>query len=232
MKKTAFCLACVVLPAAVLSWVIIALVDPRTAKWLLREDRPAEWLQVLFLLLTACLCLAVAWRVRSMEGRRSIRWIFLALGVLTILIVLEELSWGQRIFDFKTPEAIAAVNAQKEVNLHNLKIFHRYKHWLLVLFAVAGCGLIILGRRSGDDDGESSFRFFGAPGYLIWIFGLILLCGLALESAYLLKPVLKRADWRPYRLWIGHMTEIAELGVAIAALSYVMVKYHELKSKK
>ena len=37
------------------------------------------------------------------------------------LVVLgEEISWGQRIFGFATPEGLAAVNYQREFNFHNL----------------------------------------------------------------------------------------------------------------
>ena len=36
----------------------------------------------------------------------------------------EEISWGQRVFGFETPEALKEVNEQDEFNLHNLTILH------------------------------------------------------------------------------------------------------------
>lgn len=36
----------------------------------------------------------------------------------------EEISWGQRIFNFATPESIREINVQEEFNVHNLEIFH------------------------------------------------------------------------------------------------------------
>lgn len=36
----------------------------------------------------------------------------------------EEISWGQRIFNFATPEAVKAINIQEEFNVHNLEFFH------------------------------------------------------------------------------------------------------------
>jgi len=36
----------------------------------------------------------------------------------------EEISWGQRIFGFQTPELLHELNAQQEFNIHNLWIFH------------------------------------------------------------------------------------------------------------
>lgn len=37
----------------------------------------------------------------------------------------EEVSWGQRVFNIKTPDSIAKHNMQNEFNLHNLEIFNR-----------------------------------------------------------------------------------------------------------
>ena len=41
-----------------------------------------------------------------------------------MFVCLEEISWGQRIFGFQTPEGIRDINAQREFNIHNLRIFH------------------------------------------------------------------------------------------------------------
>lgn len=46
--------------------------------------------------------------------------IFLGLALLFFFGAGEEISWGQRIFGFATPEALAEVNKQDELNLHNL----------------------------------------------------------------------------------------------------------------
>lgn len=39
----------------------------------------------------------------------------------------EEISWGQRILNVKTPEKIEKANVQKELNFHNLKILSNQK---------------------------------------------------------------------------------------------------------
>lgn len=49
---------------------------------------------------------------------------FLLLGILFFFCFGEEISWGQRIFDFETPEIIKEINMQNETNIHNFKIFH------------------------------------------------------------------------------------------------------------
>lgn len=62
--------------------------------------------------------------------------IFLILFIRTRAVILlffvlafifgggEEISWGQRVFDFETPDSIETVNAQREFNIHNLNVFN------------------------------------------------------------------------------------------------------------
>lgn len=52
------------------------------------------------------------------------RYGFLLLGLLFFFGFGEEISWGQRIFGFSTPESLTDKNAQGEFNLHNIGIFH------------------------------------------------------------------------------------------------------------
>jgi hypothetical protein len=42
------------------------------------------------------------------------------LSILSMFFLMEEISWGQRIFSWNTPEAIKAINHQQETNLHNI----------------------------------------------------------------------------------------------------------------
>lgn len=49
---------------------------------------------------------------------------FLLLGLLFIFAAGEEISWGQRILNIETPEAMLELNEQNEINIHNLSIFN------------------------------------------------------------------------------------------------------------
>ena len=55
---------------------------------------------------------------RGIKTNRNI--IFLGCGLLFFVAFGEEISWGQRIFNWETPEAIEKINFQQETNLHNL----------------------------------------------------------------------------------------------------------------
>ncbi len=49
---------------------------------------------------------------------------FLGLSIMFLFAFLEEISWGQRIFNFVPPEFIAKHNVQDEFTIHNLSTFH------------------------------------------------------------------------------------------------------------
>jgi len=53
--------------------------------------------------------------------------VYLGLALLFFFGAGEEISWGQRIFGFKTPEPLAQVNKQDELNLHNLTAMENSK---------------------------------------------------------------------------------------------------------
>lgn len=46
--------------------------------------------------------------------------VYLSLALLFVFGAGEEISWGQRILGFQTPEPLSQVNRQEEFNLHNL----------------------------------------------------------------------------------------------------------------
>lgn len=111
--------------AILASYLVVILPQP-TAAVLLREDGPIEQGTVLFFLM-GCAGLVQASRLRGAraprreegEGRRVA---FLTLAALLFVCAGEEMSWGQRIFGWKTPEQWSARNAQAETNLHNLAL--------------------------------------------------------------------------------------------------------------
>lgn len=97
------------------------------------DDNRVENVQAFALLLAAVLLL---WRApRTEAAYRPLLWI-LAAG--TILLLLEEVSWGQRLFGFETPALVRTLNGQRETNLHNL-------HYLVVLAPGALLVVVALG---------------------------------------------------------------------------------------
>lgn len=88
-------------------------------------------LQSLTAVASLAAALLLAWAALSFMKRRpkeapSARgdyWIaasFLALAAACFFFGMEEINWGQRIFGWSTPPFWAAINYQREINIHNL----------------------------------------------------------------------------------------------------------------
>lgn len=57
-------------------------------------------------------------------GSRMTTVCFVGLALFCSLAFLEEISWGQQLLSFRTPELIKHYNVQSETNFHNLRWFH------------------------------------------------------------------------------------------------------------
>ena len=87
----------------------------------LREDGLVENLQVLFLL--ASFGIAIYKCFHAPESGKSLYFItWIGLAFLFFFAAGEEISWGQRIFSFRTTGFFESNNLQNETNLHNLVI--------------------------------------------------------------------------------------------------------------
>ena len=90
--------------------------DPGTLHALTREDSWVENLTVVWFLLAGLLLVVTAWMERS-----SFRRCVYILGSLAMVFAAgEEISWGQRIFGFATPDFLMHLNEQKEFTVHNI----------------------------------------------------------------------------------------------------------------
>ena len=104
--------------AAAASGAGLFLADPPAFHAFAQEDRPLEWASALLLLAAAAV---FAWH--ALRRRREPVTVLLALGLCLVLFLvgMEEISWGQRVFGFATPESLAEMNWQAEFNLHNVQ---------------------------------------------------------------------------------------------------------------
>jgi hypothetical protein len=85
----------------------------------LDEDRIVEWAQVALYLGTAVLAVVIAWD-RLRRGYRVQAATWLLAGLFAIVIVGEEIAWGQRLLGLETPEILEEVNKQDEITFHNI----------------------------------------------------------------------------------------------------------------
>ena len=121
-----------------LSWVVYP-------GWVWREDGLFEYLTVGILVVASVCMFASARRVGDRHGRWP-RVVLLGFGVLLFLAAMEEISWGQRILGIETPEPLKAVNAQDEINVHNL--FVGYNEIIRMVLALCiSSAFLICARR-------------------------------------------------------------------------------------
>jgi len=127
-----------------LSYSILFVFSNNYIQYLTYEDGIFENLGALWFLFAALILFVLYYKDRlghSFFGRKKERNIFyLLLGLLLFIAFGEEISWGQRIFNFETGERMKELNAQGELNIHNLYIFHGFdeegnaktgiQHWL------------------------------------------------------------------------------------------------------
>ncbi len=111
---------------------LTAILPDDVFKSLTREDGIFENLSALFFLATSILFFLLFSStkyfndadIKNRYVTRGSRVFFLIFGLVFFFGFGEEISWGQRIFGFQTPEKMMERNVQEEFNLHNMEFFN------------------------------------------------------------------------------------------------------------
>ena len=112
---------------------------------LVREDALLEWTQVIAYLVGIATAVAAAphlWRRRDHDATLVV----VGLGLASLVSIGEELSWGQRLIGFATPE-IASQNRQGELTLHNDARIEPSTHLALLFAGIYGVLAPLIIRR-------------------------------------------------------------------------------------
>jgi capsular polysaccharide biosynthesis protein len=83
------------------------------------EDGLLEWLQFIGFAAASVFALGCARRLQN-DGRRWLALAYLLFALGCFFTAGEEVSWGQRIIGYGTPESLEQVNEQEEVTIHNI----------------------------------------------------------------------------------------------------------------
>ena len=107
-----------VLSISIFSLMLIILL-PEVACSIGEEDGIIEWMSFIVLFSNLFLIVRILSKTkRIVENKMIIIIALLFFGFLFFFMCMEEISWGQRILGFQTPD-LFATNSQKEVNFHN-----------------------------------------------------------------------------------------------------------------
>ena len=135
-------------PLFVVFFAIRYITDPGRYIYLLREDGPVEWLTFAFLALAGLIALDIG--IHIWRGQRTFHWFFFAFGVFCLVMGLEEISWGQRVFAITPPEFFLGNSDQQEINVHNVlqqKLDFKTKDLAAFVLSIYGVAMPLLGVR-------------------------------------------------------------------------------------
>ena len=129
-KRTGSVLLILLILLPILSYSLLFILQRERIASLTNEGHLIESAGALFLFLTAIVFFLVYWKSKSIDEiylfRLQRNVFFLILGIIFFIGFAEEISWGQNIFHYKTPEFVKKISdPQKELSIHNLKIFDR-----------------------------------------------------------------------------------------------------------
>ena len=186
--------------------------------WLVREDNPVEVATFVFLFAAGVWALGLGLKGRHAEEPRWVVPFYIGIGLAFLVVGMEEIAWGQRIFGFETPEAFIERNAQRETTLHNVWMFQGKSELFRLFFGVGGfaafaaCSIPRLRAYRPD------------PVLLSWFVTITVLA--AIDFYADLVSVDPFVDWL-----FGKLSEVVEMMVGVTALVYVAIQsrsFHQL----
>jgi hypothetical protein len=187
-----------------------------TKNYLHTEHGAIEWGTALAFLIAAYVAARLTWNTKNTApvGCRSLYGLFAVAG---LLVALEEISYGQKLFYWSSPTWFAKHNSKRETNLHNM--LGNKPSDLLRSVATIGCpfccGIIPLWMRLRGRSPRTSPGFF----YLVPQLELITISALTLVLCIFNKI----PSIRGMASWSGHLGELKELYWGVAAACYASI---------
>ena len=121
-----------------LYWLVYAKAPEFHQHYFRGEDKLIEWITFAGFAAAGVMVLRILRYRATMD--LFVFLYMLGMGLFFLVCAGEELSWGQRIFGFGTPEKFTEINEQQEFNLHNLSFEHIHPldivSWLMKIFGI------------------------------------------------------------------------------------------------
>jgi hypothetical protein len=203
--------------------IIVALYDFDLARNIVARENNLVELGTVVLLIPAVFAGYKSFKLRKMfPDRRLGIWVFLV-TIGCVYIGGEELSWGQQLFKWETPETIQAINDQNETNLHNISSWLDQKPRLLVEISVLVGGIFLPLWRMFSKTGftTNDWRYWFWPGFI---------CLPTAVLAILVKVPERTKDFFDYILFEKSLrySELQEFYIALFLSIYLCSIYKRL----
>jgi hypothetical protein len=207
--------------------IVVALLVAATIPWrdlylfFVEEDHLLEWLQVGLVAGIAGCAAILAVRLFRM-GQRTLGLVYLLGAVAAVFIAGEEISWGQRILGWATPEQLAELNRQGETNIHNIgNVLKAFNLVLLIMSAVAVVLPIARIRRVGHQPMSVEEMALIPP--------LFVASGFALAFAYRFVRFTLVPEGR---FVVTHFQEVTETAFYLSLLVFLFLVVRRLGSSE
>ncbi len=163
---------------------------------LVEEGSLVEWFSFLFLFLSSIFFVITG----IQEANKLVRRFVLGSGFLVFILSMEEVSWGQMIFNWRSPEIFVRINSQQETNLHNLLLIsgepNTFIVTLVLFFLTISCLLRWYLSSKNKIRSNTIADIVLPPFFLIGYFsiGALLYFGLVLQMNGINIPILIPRD--------------------------------------
>lgn len=153
--------------ALIAGFSALSVLNPDAYYQHVQEDQPLEWATFWAFMAAAVLFMRAAVLQRQ---KRQLPWFFAGLATFCILVAMEEISWGQRVFGYTPPLYFLENNHQQEFNLHNVMPTSLRKQTLGAILILYGVLLPLLARVPTGKQLLTKLRISAPPAGLVPIF--------------------------------------------------------------
>ena len=214
------------LPLALSIFVVVAYLGLKHTTYVYWFERELGFIEIAT---PALLIVAIIYGVRMLQLFQYLptAWLKMWMLLVTLSCVYfagEELSWGQHLLGWETPEEIKNINDQDETNVHNMSSwFDQKPRMLLELWVIIG-GIFIAGLRKWNKVifNTGSWKFWFWPGFACFPAAVLA------ELAKLPKRIKNFLEIQPGFPEIRY-NELQELMFAAFLLCYLASNYKRLK---
>ena len=210
----------------VVSFYFLVFLDAKTVNNLRGEDGLIENLGAFFFFAASVLFLLCYRLEKNRNDTQSKKkYFYLFLAGLFFIGFGEEISWGQRLINWETPQLLQEINKQKETNFHNLKVLDKgilRPDILFFIFWFSYCLILPTVNKYYTESRKLSSRF-GLPVPPLWIGYLLLTNFFIYTSSQFFS-----SSWHRTYYIEGAFLEIMESN---AAFIFAVFAFYELKKQ-
>ena len=196
---------------------------PDTYKALIQEDTWLEYLQALFYFLAAIFAfLSTILFFKNNMFIHAVLYSLLAVGLL--FIAIEEISWGQRIFNIESSDYFLEHNKQEEITIHNLKPIQSILHDIYIAVGFYGAFswfLLFLIRLRKEVKLNNVLNFIVPSWFISSYFFFTMFMYIVLEYV---RPIFKVPSL------VARDQEPIELILSVGFLIFCVINYKKLKA--